>query len=146
MELRVSHNGKPSRRWKGEGDLLSEVRLHEAGNSVIVAGRRKNLLDEITAEHPGTSWLGMALTASSLIGMPLTFFMSNDAYYFGILPVIAETASQTAGPYAETYGAIAGVAVLLIWLHLSMLSQRGYSFNFSNDLMRMFKYAPAKVG
>jgi divalent metal cation (Fe/Co/Zn/Cd) transporter len=25
----------------------------------------------ITAEHPGTSWLGMALTASSVIGMPL---------------------------------------------------------------------------
>ncbi|WP_310053854.1 DNA mismatch repair endonuclease MutL [Agrilutibacter niabensis] len=30
VELRVSHNGKPSRRWKGEGNLLSEVRLHEA--------------------------------------------------------------------------------------------------------------------
>jgi len=30
VELRVSHNGKPSRRWRGEGDLLSEVRLHEA--------------------------------------------------------------------------------------------------------------------
>ena len=30
VELRVTHNGKPSRRWKGEGDLLSGVRLHEA--------------------------------------------------------------------------------------------------------------------
>ena len=30
VELRVSHNGKASRRWKGEGDLLSDVRLHEA--------------------------------------------------------------------------------------------------------------------
>ena len=29
------------------------VRLHEAGNKVIVAGRRKNLLEEITAQHPG---------------------------------------------------------------------------------------------
>ena len=31
VELRVSHNGKPSRRWKGAGsDLLSDMRLHEA--------------------------------------------------------------------------------------------------------------------
>ena len=29
------------------------LRLHRAGNKVIVAGRRKELLDEITAEHPG---------------------------------------------------------------------------------------------
>jgi len=29
------------------------LRLHEAGNKVIVAGRRKELLEEITAEHPG---------------------------------------------------------------------------------------------
>ncbi|MGW0875388.1 SDR family oxidoreductase [Streptomyces sp. NPDC002740] len=29
------------------------LRLHAAGNKVIVAGRRKELLDEITAEHPG---------------------------------------------------------------------------------------------
>ena len=35
VELRVAHNGKPSRRWKGEaqlqeGAMLSDVRLHEA--------------------------------------------------------------------------------------------------------------------
>ncbi|MER6955556.1 SDR family oxidoreductase [Streptomyces sp. NPDC000618] len=33
------------------------VRLHEAGNKVIVAGRRKELLDEITAGHPGIDGL-----------------------------------------------------------------------------------------
>lgn len=30
VELRVSHNGRPSRRWKGERDLLAGERLHEA--------------------------------------------------------------------------------------------------------------------
>lgn len=35
VEIRVTHNGKPTRRWKGEGGLqdgalLSELRLHEA--------------------------------------------------------------------------------------------------------------------
>jgi uncharacterized oxidoreductase len=29
------------------------LRLHEAGNRVIVAGRRRELLDTITTEHPG---------------------------------------------------------------------------------------------
>ena len=30
VELRVSHNGKASRRWKGDIELLGEARLHEA--------------------------------------------------------------------------------------------------------------------
>ena len=29
-----------------------------------------------------------------LLSMPLTFFMTNDAFYFGILPVLAETAAH----------------------------------------------------
>ncbi|MFI1485207.1 SDR family oxidoreductase [Streptomyces sp. NPDC020747] len=33
------------------------LRLHEAGNKVIVAGRRKELLDRITSEHPGVEAL-----------------------------------------------------------------------------------------
>jgi len=38
------------------------LRLHEAGNKVIVAGRRKELLDEITAGHPGIEALTLDVT------------------------------------------------------------------------------------
>ncbi|WP_308817361.1 CitMHS family transporter [Pseudonocardia alni] len=31
---------------------------------------------------------------TALIGLPLSFFMSNDAYFFGVLPVLAESAAQ----------------------------------------------------
>jgi uncharacterized oxidoreductase len=33
------------------------LRLHQTGNKVIIAGRRKKLLDDITAEHPGIDTL-----------------------------------------------------------------------------------------
>jgi uncharacterized oxidoreductase len=33
--------------------LALAVQLHEAGNTVIVGGRRAELLDQIAVEHPG---------------------------------------------------------------------------------------------
>jgi uncharacterized oxidoreductase len=38
------------------------LRLHDAGNTVIVAGRRENLLDEIATEHPGLETLVLDVT------------------------------------------------------------------------------------
>ncbi|GAA4867122.1 citrate:proton symporter [Saccharopolyspora cebuensis] len=38
---------------------------------------------------------------TALIGLPLSFFMSNDAYFFGILPVLAESASHHGIPAYE---------------------------------------------
>ncbi|WP_032369451.1 CitMHS family transporter [Rhodococcoides fascians] len=37
---------------------------------------------------------GMIPAAAALIGIPLSFFMANDAYFFGIVPVLAESAAQ----------------------------------------------------
>jgi short-subunit dehydrogenase involved in D-alanine esterification of teichoic acids len=43
------------------------VRLHEAGNQVIVAGRRKDRLDEIAVEHPGIDTAVFDVTDESSI-------------------------------------------------------------------------------
>lgn len=38
---------------------------------------------------------------TAFLSMPLTFFMSNDAYYFGVLPVLAQTAAEFGVPAVE---------------------------------------------
>ncbi len=38
------------------------LRFHQAGNKVIIAGRREGLLDTITAEHPGVEGLVLDVT------------------------------------------------------------------------------------
>ena len=38
------------------------LRLHEAGNKVIITGRRKNLLDQIAADHPGIDTIVLDVT------------------------------------------------------------------------------------
>lgn len=37
---------------------------------------------------------GIIPIVAALIGIPLSFFMANDAYFFGILPVLAESAAE----------------------------------------------------
>lgn len=51
----------------GIGRALA-VALHEAGNTVIVAGRRQNLLDEIEKKHPGIA--GVQLDQSDSASLP----------------------------------------------------------------------------
>lgn len=50
---------------------------------------------------------------TALVSMPLTFFMSNDAFYFGILPVLAETASH----YGVAPEAIARASLTALPVH-----------------------------
>lgn len=38
---------------------------------------------------------------TAFLSLPLTFFMSNDAYYFGVLPVLAQTAAEFGVPSVE---------------------------------------------
>lgn len=41
-----------------------------------------------------TGWGPCLAPITALLSMPLTFVMSNDAYYFGVLPVVANTAAE----------------------------------------------------
>lgn len=50
---------------------------------------------------------------TALVSMPLTFFMSNDAFYFGILPVIAETGAH----YGVAPEAIARASLTALPIH-----------------------------
>jgi len=47
------------------------LRLLEAGNKVIIAGRRKTLLDQIAADHPGIDTIVLDVTdPTSIPGHP----------------------------------------------------------------------------
>jgi CitMHS family citrate-Mg2+:H+ or citrate-Ca2+:H+ symporter len=61
---------------------------------------------------------------TAIIAMPLTFFMSNDAYYFGVLPVISQTAANYGVPAVEVArasllgGPVHGLSPLLAAMYL----------------------------
>jgi CitMHS family citrate-Mg2+:H+ or citrate-Ca2+:H+ symporter len=44
------------------------------------------------------SWGGFLNTITAVFSVPLTFFLTNDAYYFGILPIITATGSELGIP------------------------------------------------
>lgn len=44
------------------------------------------------------SWSGSLNIITAALSIPLTFFLSNDAYYFGILPIITATGHQLGIP------------------------------------------------
>lgn len=69
--------------------------------------------------------LGPHLAAvMAIVAMPLTFFMSNDAYYFGVLPVFAQTAANYGVPAVEVArasllgGPVHGLSPLLAAMYL----------------------------
>lgn len=55
----------------------------------MVDAMSKSLVESLPASSG--PWLGF-LTA--LISMPFTFFMTNDAFYFGVLPILSQTAAS----------------------------------------------------
>ena len=50
---------------------------------------------------------------TALLSMPFTFFMSNDAFYFGVLPILTKAAA--------TYGISAAEMGRLTWATRSLI-------------------------
>jgi CitMHS family citrate-Mg2+:H+ or citrate-Ca2+:H+ symporter len=79
----------------------------------------------LTLMHAVPDELGPHLAPmTAILALPLTLFMSNDAYYFGVLPVIAQTAAQYAVPAVEVArasllgGPVHGLSPLLAAMYL----------------------------
>ncbi|AOA57715.1 CitMHS family transporter [Acinetobacter larvae] len=90
-------------------DLQKKLIAHHAGNALSVvgiifaAGVFTGILDgtgmiDAMSDNLITlipTQMGPYLAPiTALLSMPLTFFMSNDAFYFGVLPILADTASH----------------------------------------------------
>ncbi|MGB9031823.1 MAG: SDR family oxidoreductase [Acidobacteriaceae bacterium] len=71
----------------GIGRALAEA-LHKEGNQLIIAGRRKSLLDEITAAHPGMA--SAVLNVQNLDSLPA--FAAEIARQFPSLNVLINNA------------------------------------------------------
>lgn len=60
------------------------------------------------------SWGPYLAVITGILSIPMTFFMSNDAFYFGILPILSETASHYGiAPVEMARAAITGQPVHL---------------------------------
>ncbi len=57
------------------------------------AGMIKAMADAALAVVPDT-WGNLVPLFTAVLALPLGFFMSNDAYWFGVVPVLAESASH----------------------------------------------------
>ena len=61
----------------------------------------------VTAMADGSSplvprrWVPGSPSSPALLSMPLTFFMSNDAFYFGVLPILPRPPATTASAPVE---------------------------------------------
>ncbi|MFJ3585468.1 CitMHS family transporter [Streptomyces sp. NPDC090127] len=77
-------------------------------------GMVKHMADWLVGAIPEGMGPHMALV-TGLLSLPLTYFMSNDGFYFGVLPVLAEAgAAHGVGPLEIARASIVGQA-----LHMS---------------------------
>ncbi|MEY8567059.1 CitMHS family transporter [Corynebacteriaceae bacterium 7-707] len=89
-------------------DQANEIVAHSSSivavvGMVLAAGVLVGVLDGTGMVTAMAEWItsiipdslgGYLAPITGLLSMPMTFFMSNDAFYFGILPVLSESAAH----------------------------------------------------
>lgn len=89
-------------------DQATEMLAHSSSivgvvSMVLAAGVLVGVLNGTGMVDAMATWITTVIPASmgphlavitGLLSIPMTFFMSNDAFYYGILPVLAESASH----------------------------------------------------
>lgn len=67
--------------------LALALRLHDAGNTVIVGGRRTELLDEIAAQHPGIDTIRIDTTDAASIAAAATEVIARHPELNVLVPI-----------------------------------------------------------
>ncbi|MEU6678845.1 citrate:proton symporter [Streptomyces sp. NPDC046853] len=93
------------RRIDAQQDLIKRQAAHAVPVMMLVlaagvftgimtdAGMIKAMADAALSVVPET-WGNLVPLFTAVLALPLGFFMSNDAYWFGVVPVLAESASH----------------------------------------------------
>lgn len=79
------------------GNVLSVAIMVLAAGAFTGVLAGTGMIDAMAATVVATlprEWGPHLAVVTALLSMPLSFFLSNDAYYFGVLPVIAEAAGH----------------------------------------------------
>lgn len=100
----------PSIKAQGEELASHSSAVISVVAMVMAAGVLTGIMDGTGMVDAMAQWLVNIIPASwgpylavvtGVLSIPMTFFMSNDAFYFGILPVLAETASHYGIPAVD---------------------------------------------
>ena len=77
-------------------------------------GMIKAISDSLIAILPEQAGHGMSVI-TALLSMPFTYVLTNDAFYFGVLPILAETAAHYGiGPHEMAIASLIGQPVHLL--------------------------------
>jgi len=77
-------------------------------------GMIKAISDNLIAILPQQAGHGMSVI-TALLSMPFTYVLTNDAFYFGVLPILAETAAHYGiGPHEMAIASLIGQPVHLL--------------------------------